>query len=326
MNGKFVISLDFELMWGVLDKHTIDTYGENVIGVHEVLPKILNILNEYKINTTIALVGFLFYKNKKQLISDLPEILPDYKNSNLNPYYHMVSEDLDFKSGKYFFAPHLIDLIKQYPNIEIGSHTYSHYLCLENGLNINQFESDLKKFISISNENSIRLYSIVFPRNQYSEDHLKVCYQNGILSYRGNENKWYYEPKSTSEQNLFVRFFRLIDTYVNISGHNCYDLNNYIEDSRPLNIPSSRFLRPYNSKLKLLEWFRLKRIKNSMTYAAKNGLTYHLWWHPHNFGKDINENLSFLNEILKHFNFLNTKYNFKSYSMFELSKQYSHEK
>ena len=32
-NGKFVISLDFELMWGVRDIETVESYGENLRGV-----------------------------------------------------------------------------------------------------------------------------------------------------------------------------------------------------------------------------------------------------------------------------------------------------
>src|SRR5450631_2733915 len=31
--GAFVISLDFELMWGVRDKRTIADYGRNILGV-----------------------------------------------------------------------------------------------------------------------------------------------------------------------------------------------------------------------------------------------------------------------------------------------------
>ena len=42
-----------------------------------------------------------------------------------------------------------------------------------------------------------------------------------------------------------------------------------------------------------------------MTYAARNNLTYHLWWHPHNFGVHQNENFSFLEEILSHYDKLN---------------------
>jgi hypothetical protein len=31
--GAFVISLDFELFWGVRDKRTISGYGPNILGV-----------------------------------------------------------------------------------------------------------------------------------------------------------------------------------------------------------------------------------------------------------------------------------------------------
>ena len=30
ISGKFVISLDFELLWGVRDHATAETYGENI--------------------------------------------------------------------------------------------------------------------------------------------------------------------------------------------------------------------------------------------------------------------------------------------------------
>jgi hypothetical protein len=40
MSGEFVISLDFELMWGVRDHATRDTYGANVLGGREAIPRI----------------------------------------------------------------------------------------------------------------------------------------------------------------------------------------------------------------------------------------------------------------------------------------------
>ena len=91
--------------------------------------------------------------------------------------------------------------------------------------------------------------------------------------------------------------------------------------SYPYNIPASRFLRPYSPKLKALESLRLKRIKDDITYAAQNGLTYHLWWHPHNFGVNIEENLAFLTAILKHFQYLQQTHAMESVTMAELSEQ-----
>ena len=58
-----------------------------------------------------------------------------------------------------------------------------------------------------------------------------------------------------------------------------------------------------------------------MTHAAKNNLMYHLWWHPHNFGVDQDENFKFLEEILKHYQYLNKKYNFESITMSNLANE-----
>ena len=41
--GSFVVSLDLELMWGVRDVTTKEEYGNSIIGVREVLPKMLDI-------------------------------------------------------------------------------------------------------------------------------------------------------------------------------------------------------------------------------------------------------------------------------------------
>ena len=69
----------------------------------------------------------------------------------------------------------------------------------------------------------------------------------------------------------------------------------------PVDIPSSRFLRPFSKKAKMFEGLRLHRINSGMTYAAKNNFSYHLWWHPHNFGINKNENFEFLEKILEHY-------------------------
>ena len=46
--------------------------------------------------------------------------------------------------------------------------------------------------------------------------------------------------------------------------------------------------------LKGFEAIRLRRICASMDAAARNDKTFHLWWHPHNFGVHLDENMSVL--------------------------------
>ena len=57
--GAFVISLDYELFWGVWAVATQETYGANITGVKEVIPALLNAFKTYDIKATFAIVGFL---------------------------------------------------------------------------------------------------------------------------------------------------------------------------------------------------------------------------------------------------------------------------
>ena len=317
--GKFIISLDFELNWGIRDKAK-KNYEENILGVQKVIPRLLDMFTKYNIKATFSTVGFLFFKDKNELLSHLPNLKPQYINTVLSPYngyFNVLNETDEF--DYYHFAPHLINLIQQYPEQEIGSHTFSHYYCLEKGQTVLSFKDDLLVAIKIAKERGVIVTSLIFPRNQINEDYLKECSNLGIICYRGNEHSWLYAAKDSEHESLWRRCFRLIDAYINISGHNCYT-DEYIISKYPMDIAASRFLRPYLKIIKFFDELRLLRIQRGMTYAAKNNMTYHLWWHPHNFGINQDENFAFLEKILIHYKYLNLKYNFESYTMTALAK------
>jgi peptidoglycan/xylan/chitin deacetylase (PgdA/CDA1 family) len=317
--GKLIISLDFELMWGVRDKKNSTTYGKNILGVWEALPKMLEVFNEYGIRATFATVGFLFAKNKKELINYFPKNKPGYLDGNLSPYngyFDLVSNNEE--NDKYHFASSLIDRILDHPQHEVTTHTFSHYYCIEPGQTKQNFRDDIIAAKEIAKDKGISVESIVFPRNQFNEKYLDVIKELELTSYRGNEEVWFKRAISKNENNIVRRVFSLIDTYINISGHNCYSIED-IAAKKPFNIPSSRFLRYYSSKLKYFEQLKLKRILNSMTYAAKNNQIFHLWWHPHNFGINQKENFKFLEKILKYYVYLNSQFGFESLTMKDLS-------
>ena len=71
--------------------------------------------------------------------------------------------------------------------------------------------------------------------------------------------------------------------------------------------------------MKFIDGLRLYRIESGMTNTAKSNLTYRLWWRAHNFDINQNENFEFLDKILTHYQFLNNKYNFQSYTMSNLA-------
>lgn len=312
-NGSFTISLDFELFWGVRDKRLLVDYRENLEGVWTVIPKILDLFNKYEIHTTWAIVGFLFFKDSKELQKNFPSILPMYKKNNLSSYPYIKDMENLFEN-KLHFAKELIELIKNTSNQEVASHTFSHFYMLEENSAKESFIKDTKSFMDISEKEKLKIKSIVLPRNQINKNSFNILKDHGITIYRGNPEHWAYKDGDVNK-DFKKKVLRFLDTYVNLSG---YKTSLPIEDNGIYNVKSSIFLRPYSRTFSLLENLKLRRIKNSMLHAAKNGENFHLWWHPHNFGINQEENLKNLEEILLYFHFLKEKYNMKSKTMKEL--------
>jgi len=314
-HGVFTVSLDFELYWGVRDKRSIDQYKNNLLGVRKAVPEMLRIFSDNNIHATWATVGFLFFKDTNELSKNIPKLLPEYNREELSPYkYIQETSDLD---AVYHFAPELIEMILKHEGQEIGTHTFSHYYCLEKGQSLAQFEEDIFSAIEVARRKGASIKSLVFPRNQWNKEYLSALIKLGVRCYRGNESSWIYKASDDVGQNRLQRAFRLLDAYFNLSGHNTYDLKDCIKE-KPFNFPASRFLRPYSDKLAFLDRLRLRRIKNAMNDAAINNRIFHLWWHPHNFGVNTNENNGFLAEILKHYTILNERYNMKSLNMADI--------
>ena len=320
-NGHFVISLDFELHWGLFDLMTVDQYEENLKNVGKVIDGLLELSSQYDVKLTFATVGFLFARNKDEIMKFAPQQKPTYTKKILNPYPLLKTVGNNENEDPYHFGYTVLDKIKQNGVHEIGTHTYCHYYCNEAGQTTEQFRDDITAAINIGDHFGTPIKSIVFPRNMVNKDALNVCAEQGITSYRGTENAYIYriDPKKTYYDWLAVRGSRMLDSYINITGNNIYDLSKLKDDQTIVNLPSSRFLRPYNSKLSMFESLKIRRITKGMTKAAKQNKLYHLWWHPHNFGTHYEKNFENLEKIFKTYKELNRTYGFTSSTMTSLA-------
>jgi hypothetical protein len=296
MPGNFVISLDFELMWGMRDVATRDSYGRNVLGVRRAIPALLEMFDRRAIRATWAVVGLLLCETKEELLARLPSRRPSYSNKTLSAYTYLDEVGSDERSDPYYFGASLGRQIAACPGQEIGTHTFSHYYCLENGQTLDQFKADLRCAINQLGEWGITCRSIVFPRNQYSEDHLSACRDLGITHFRGNEPAWFARPVPYAKETKIRRMCRLIDAYVDIAGQHVPQPTK--NSSNLTNVASSRFLRPYKNYFAPLDGLRMRRITRAMWTAAKTGGTFHLWWHPHNFGVNLDSNMAFLSKVI----------------------------
>jgi peptidoglycan/xylan/chitin deacetylase (PgdA/CDA1 family) len=312
--GALVISLDFELHWGVRDKCAPDgPYRENLLGARKAIPGILDLFEEFDVAATWATVGFLFAKSRREREEFSPVIRPQYADKRLDPYVEPTGESED--DDPLHYAAGLIARIANHPKQEIATHTFSHYYCQEPGETREAFAADLFSAVAIAQHHGIDVRSIIFPRNQFRAGYESALKEAGVVCYRGNEPHWMYQPRPRSQETLAVRAPRLLDHYVSLSGSNVVRWEEVLQPNGLCDVRSSMFLRPYSEQRKSFESLRLRRIAGGIRAAAEQRGIFHIWWHPHNFGMNTNENLDFLRKVLEIFSSCRQTHGMRSLSM-----------
>jgi len=325
-NGIMIISLDFELHWGVFESVSNNSpYMNNLLQTPIVIDQMLDLFDKKRIPVTWAIVGFLFGESRDMIKNFEPEIKPCYNKSIFNPY--LISTGKDENDDPIHFAPSLIKKIMSFPYHELATHTFSHFQCRSEAATIESFLADLDSSIKIADQYGIKYKSIVFPRNQLIREYIDLLPEKGITTFRGAEKGWMYTGiKHFNDRRILkIRQFvnklgRILDSYIPFSGPNVWSLEELTtKPGQPINVPASRFVRPYNSRLKYLEWLKLLRIKYQILNAAKRKRMVHLRWHPHNFGSDIDKNIRLIEKIIDCFEYCKRKYNMKCMTVAEYS-------
>ena len=178
-----------------------------------------------------------------------------------------------------------------------------------------QFSADLDAAIRIAGDKGYELKSIVFPRNQTSTDYESILASKGFRTYRGEENDWIH---TRVRNRLLLRALRLMDVYLPLTGQGGYIPG---KGEGLVNLPGSRMYKPRFSQLVFLERLKLHRIKRQMLHAAKKGLCFHLWWHPHNIGVHTDFHMRQLEEIFAYYRKLHDEYGMESLNMWEAARK-----
>lgn len=317
MQSTFIISLDFELFWGMQDCSTLKKYQENVLGGREAIPELLKQFEMHHIHATWATVGFQFAYNYEELCEYFPadNLKPSYKDDKLSAYRCFAYIGTDEGDAPCFYAPSLIKKISEYEGQEIASHTFSHYYCRETGQTIEQFKADMKAAKKIATAHGYNLTSVVLPRNQCAREYIYALRELGFTAYRDEENDWIHKKISFRPLR---RILRLTDVYFPLTGQGGYFPRN---ENGIVNLAGSRMYKPFFKPLAFLEKQKIARIKKQMRYAAKNGLTFHLWWHPHNIGVMREYHMQQLEEIFTFYDKMREVYGMRSLNMREAAEE-----
>lgn len=301
-------------------------YNRYFLNTRAVIPKMLQLFEHHKVHVTWAGVGMLMHENKKTLVSNFPSLKPAYVHDELSAYRYIETQGIgeDERDDPFHYAFSLVKMILETPYQELGSHTFAHYYCNEEGQTLEQFRADLKAAQKAASAYGVQLQSLVFPRNQFNDAYLKVCFEEGFTNVRSNPVDWFWKI-DTRNESMWKRLNRGLDAYFPVGSKNTFSLSALeVRPGFPVCIPASRLLRPYRPKELMLNQFKIKRILTEMEQAARLNEVYHLWWHPHNFGWYPEESLDGLKVILKHYQTLKQTYDMRSLSMGEIAARVIH--
>jgi peptidoglycan/xylan/chitin deacetylase (PgdA/CDA1 family) len=315
--GALVLSLDFELHWGVRDHTPADSpYRRNLLATREVVPRTLDLFESFGVAATWATVGMLFARTRADLERFRPRVLPSYADPSLSPYDEPVGEGE--ADDPLHYAANLVERIAATPLQEVGTHTYGHYFTNEPGQTLESFRADLDTACAIAAARGVTLRSIVFPRNQVNPAYAEALRERGIVAYRGNPPSWMWRFEDR-EQSLGwrQRGGRLADAYLNVGGHGTVGWEEIPRPDGLADVRASRVVRPYSPRLRHLEPLRLRRMQAAVRDAAERGRVAHLWWHPHNFGAHPDECLRFLRGVLEEYALCRDRHGMRSLSMSE---------
>ena len=298
--GALVISLDFEIHWGVRYRFPAGgSYVANLLGVRRAVPEILRQFEEFEVAATWATVGLLFAHSRAEQQHFSPVVRPSYRDPTLSPYEEPVGDGEE--DDPLHYAPSLIAAIGDTSRQEIGTHTFSHYYCLEPGQDRDAFRSDIASAMAIAHRYGIQPRSIVFPRNQHNPDYDDVLRSTGIRCIRGNTLGWMNRATRVGETTLAMRGGRLLNAYLPVGRQPTIPWESLVQPTGLCNVPASLFLRPYAPPLRALDRLRVQRITRLIRRAATSREIVHLYWYPHNFGVHLEENVAILRAILQAF-------------------------
>jgi len=317
--GALVISLDFELHWGMRDRvRPSDPAFTDLSASRAVVVELCDLFAQRGIRATWATVGFLFASTRSELAVFLPRTRPVYRQPELDPYRETVGDDE--ASDPEHLAGSQVRLVASTPGQEVASHTFSHFYCLEDGQDEESFRADLAAAQAIAAQHDLQLTSLVLPRNQWNPRYAAAVIDNGFNCYRGPQPSWGHKSKQHDKQNAFNRASRLVDTYTGLTPPPTMAWNQVQEDNGLCNVAASAFLRPFEPRRRLVEPLRQSRLRGGLRDAARRGRIFHLWWHPHNFARHPGQCFALLNNLLDEFDRLATSEGMRSLSMRDVAE------
>lgn len=287
------ISFDYELLWGVWDKVEPRYFQTNVSSANTAIRGILAAHRRLAIPCTFAIVGALLARN--QTPRDIIKA-SQRPNTEKAEFDRILAKQV--VTREHIQAPDdILDILRDDPLFEIGSHTHTHIYALEAS------ESTLAADFEQFNDVFARRFdkeprALVMPKNQVTPAALRTAKASGYHSIRVNPDAWLYRPIVRGRvMSHVIRLLRMADSFLPLIELNPSSM--FVEQNREgltLHV-GQYFLRPWFPYRGLFT-LHLLRLKLALFLAKRRVHQVHFWLHPHNLGRNPVEALSNYNRFL----------------------------
>ena len=286
--GVFVLSLDFELVWGSRD--LADDPSALVRASHrtraEVFQQLLTLLTDHDIVATWATVGHLF----RDRCGRAPDPPPDH-DWWPRPWFWGVPEGTEAEHPAWC-GRSLVEALRD-AGQEVGSHSYSHVIFGDPGCSRQTAEAELVRVVAEAEALGLALRSFVFPRN--IPGHVDLLARHGFTCWRPQEPTWYHRhPVPRPLQRLAhlaeVATARRPPTVMpSRDAHGLWC------------IPASGTFLPLEGVRRVIPVRqRVRRCIRGIDEAVRNGQISHLYLHPVNGAANPRVYLDALAQVFSH--------------------------
>jgi hypothetical protein len=251
--GIFTLSLDFELIWGTLDKPKHRRFRRLcAIERESVIDGLLDLFAEYQISATWCTVGHLFLDRKH----DTDAMAPAGCDAGI------------------LYARDLIGKIRSCPTFqEIGSHTFTHRVFDDTKCTPSIANRELADSARVAAEMGLQMKSFAFPRNGVA--HLDLLAKHGFTVFRGQDLRWYARGPRT---HWYHRIGHLVDIFFQTVPATVLPI---WHEEGIWEIPGSMLFTPsHGLRCVVPASARVRRAQRGLRAAVANGRIFHLWFHP----------------------------------------------
>ena len=288
--GIFILSLDFELAWGMHDLWDADIgIPKAMIAAYmrtrtEVVDALLRLFQKYDISATWATVGYMFHDQ-----DDTQESYANKHIQRLATASLSCTED-EFKS--IWLGDDLITKVQAAnPTQDIGSHTYSHVIFSDPTCTADVADREIAQCVALAKQMDLPLKSFVFPRNE--EAHHDVLQKYGFTSYRSVQPGWVNHFSGQAQ-----RWAKFLSDAIGLTPPLAV-----VEEKREglWGISASAYYRPAYGKARFIpNRSRVGQSMRGINKAIKKCGIYHLYLHPSDMAFASERLLDGLEQILNH--------------------------